>query len=69
MYRPSFSYVSFDIDFDGFYTLIISSFGVEDFLSGILTIESDSPITIKKIPEEGHGMKKTLITVLIWTKI
>jgi hypothetical protein len=64
VYRPSFSYLSFDIDFDGFYTLIISSFGVEDFLSGILTIESDTPIKIKKIQDEGQGMKKTLITVL-----
>jgi len=60
-YKPVTFHLHYNLPVPNFYTLILSTYGLDQNIGGHLLIESDQPLLVKEIPAEGYGMKKLLL--------
>jgi len=60
-YKPGACHLHYNLPPNDFYTVLVSTFKLDQSLGGTLTFESDQPLIIKELPQEGAGLHKTII--------
>ena len=58
MYTPQINHLKTMLDANKFYTVVLSAFDLVTKMGGLLTLESNWPMKIEPLPQEGYGLHK-----------